>query len=45
MSIQLPWLDDNSLEFPDTATALTNPNGLLAGGGDLQPERLLAAYQ
>ncbi len=45
MSIALPWLDDDSLDFPDTATALTNPNGLLAGGGDLQVERLLAAYR
>jgi leucyl/phenylalanyl-tRNA--protein transferase len=44
MSIQLPWLDDDSLDFPDTATALTDPNGLLAAGGDLQPERMLAAY-
>lgn len=45
MSIALPWLDDDSLDFPDTATALANPNGLLAAGGDLQPARLLAAYQ
>ena len=40
----LHWLDD-SLEFPDPATALKNPNGLLAVGGDLQPMRLLQAYQ
>ena len=40
----LHWLDD-SFEFPDPATALKNPNGLLAVGGDLQPLRLLQAYQ
>jgi leucyl/phenylalanyl-tRNA---protein transferase len=31
--------------FPPTAEALTEPNGLLAAGGDLSPERLLAAYK
>ncbi|WHZ18975.1 MAG: Leucyl/phenylalanyl-tRNA--protein transferase [Rhodanobacteraceae bacterium] len=30
--------------FPDPATALADPNGLLAFGGDLSPQRLLAAY-
>lgn len=30
--------------FPDPETALTEPNGLLAWGGDLSAERLLAAY-
>ena len=45
MSIQLPWLADATLDFPDTATALTEPNGLLAAGGDLRPARLLAAYR
>jgi leucyl/phenylalanyl-tRNA--protein transferase len=30
--------------FPDPATARTEPDGLLAIGGDLTPERLLAAY-
>ena len=40
----LHWLDD-SFEFPDPATALKTPNGLLAVGGDLQPLRLLQAYQ
>ncbi|MGV3591975.1 MAG: leucyl/phenylalanyl-tRNA--protein transferase [Gammaproteobacteria bacterium] len=41
----LPWLDRDSVEFPDPATALRVPNGLLAAGGDLRPERLLRAYQ
>lgn len=45
MSLVLPWLDNDSLEFPDLSTALRSPNGLLAAGGDLRPERLLAAYQ
>jgi len=30
--------------FPPPSEALTEPNGLLAAGGDLAPERLLAAY-
>ncbi|HTQ99474.1 MAG TPA: leucyl/phenylalanyl-tRNA--protein transferase [Candidatus Acidoferrum sp.] len=45
MSLVLPWLEPDTLEFPDTATALTTPNGLLAAGGDLHPQRLLAAYR
>lgn len=31
--------------FPPTTQALSEPNGLLAIGGDLAPERLLAAYR
>jgi len=31
--------------FPNPTTALTNPNGLLAIGGDLSPTRLLDAYR
>jgi leucyl/phenylalanyl-tRNA--protein transferase len=31
--------------FPPLACALKNPNGLLAAGADLSPERLLAAYR
>ncbi len=30
--------------FPPTSQALTDPNGLLATGGDLQPATLLCAY-
>jgi leucyl/phenylalanyl-tRNA--protein transferase len=30
--------------FPDPETALADPNGLLAWGGDLSADRLLAAY-
>jgi len=41
------WLspDDPSETFPPVATALREPNGLLAAGGDLSPERLLSAYR
>ncbi len=31
--------------FPPTSEALEDPNGLLAVGGDLSPERLIAAYR
>lgn len=36
--------NDTSYQFPDVSLALEEPNGLLAIGGDLSPERLLAAY-
>ncbi len=32
-------------DFPDVDSAMTEPNGLLAIGGDLAPTRLLNAYQ
>lgn len=38
----IPFLD-SSLKFPDPNTA--GPQGLLAAGGDLSPERLLLAYR
>lgn len=43
---RLRWLapDDPPDAFPPVETALDEPDGLLAGGGDLSPERLLAAY-
>ena len=31
--------------FPPLEHALSEPNGLLAAGGDLSPQRLLAAYR
>ncbi len=37
------WLTPDSL-FPPLETALVKPNGLLAAGGDLSPERLIEAY-
>lgn len=39
----LPYLSKNSA-FPDINSASDNPNGLLAAGGDLSPERLMQAY-
>ena len=41
------WLpaDDPPTAFPSVDTALREPDGLLAAGGDLSPERLLAAYR
>jgi len=40
----IPWLSPTHHEFPDPAFALDDPNGLLAVGGDLSPDRILAAY-
>ncbi|QSX32189.1 leucyl/phenylalanyl-tRNA--protein transferase [Shewanella avicenniae] len=40
----LSFLQDASDPFPAPEFALTEPNGLLAVGGDLHPERLLSAY-
>lgn len=43
--IRLPELaDDPHAPFPDPRTALCEPDGLLAMGGDLAPARLLNAY-
>ena len=40
------WLDPaDRTAFPDVSEALTEPDGLLAIGGDLSSERLLAAYR
>jgi leucyl/phenylalanyl-tRNA--protein transferase len=41
----IPWLDPNQPpSFPETSSALNEPNGLLAAGGALSVEWLLAAY-
>lgn len=45
MTLILPQLDWDDLSFPAVETALQEPNGLLAFGGDLRPERILAAYR
>lgn len=44
---RVAWLSasDPSDAFPPVETALTEPDGLLAAGGDLGPERLLYAYR
>ncbi|MGI8560841.1 MAG: leucyl/phenylalanyl-tRNA--protein transferase [Luteimonas sp.] len=45
MSVHLPRLgDDPCSGFPAVSSALRRPDGLLAFGGDLSPERLLNAY-
>ena len=40
----IPWLEGDA-PFPPLSRALAHPNGLLAAGGDLSPERLLAGYR
>ncbi|EEX31668.1 MULTISPECIES: leucyl/phenylalanyl-tRNA--protein transferase [Vibrio] len=45
MAIYLTELDEDKLWFPSPYEALNDPNGLLAFGGDLSPDRLLLAYQ
>ncbi len=41
----IPWLSPSNLQFPPVEQALDDPNGLLAAGGDLSPERILFAYR
>jgi len=36
---------DGDCDFPPLKNALTEPNGLVAIGGDLSPQRLLSAYR
>ena len=44
--IRIPILRAGILEaFPPVESAFDEPNGLLAAGGDLSPERLLEAYR
>jgi leucyl/phenylalanyl-tRNA--protein transferase len=40
----IPWLEPDG-DFPPLERAAHRPNGLLAAGGDLSPERLLRAYR
>ncbi|ROO32362.1 leucyl/phenylalanyl-tRNA--protein transferase [Salinisphaera orenii] len=44
--LRVYWLDPNTPDgaFPDPELALDQPNGLLAMGGDLSPQRLRRAY-
>ncbi|WP_441003336.1 leucyl/phenylalanyl-tRNA--protein transferase [Pseudocolwellia agarivorans] len=44
MNQTLELLSNESLVFPPLENALTEPNGLLAVGGDLSVERLCSAY-
>ncbi|MBQ0719193.1 MAG: leucyl/phenylalanyl-tRNA--protein transferase [Gammaproteobacteria bacterium] len=43
--MDLPLLDPQHPVFPDPATALSYPDGLLAAGGNLDVETLLSAYR
>jgi leucyl/phenylalanyl-tRNA--protein transferase len=44
--LKIHWLDAHpESPFPPLSDALTEPNGLLAAGGDLSPARLLNAYR
>ncbi|GAD90482.1 leucyl/phenylalanyl-tRNA--protein transferase [Vibrio halioticoli NBRC 102217] len=45
MTLYLPELNNNDTHFPDPSLALTEPNGLLALGGDLSVKRLCSAYR
>jgi len=40
----IPWLAEND-HFPPVERALAEPNGLLAAGADLSPQRLILAYE
>lgn len=40
----IPWLETGD-PFPPVRRALAEPNGLLAAGADLSPQRLVAAYR
>src|SRR5712672_839267 len=40
----IPWLERDT-PFPTVQSALREPNGLLAAGGDLSCERLLEGYR
>ena len=44
---QFYWVADNVIaaDFPEVSSALRNPDGLLAIGGDLEPATLLNAYR
>jgi len=41
----IPWLENNDDRFPDVELALTDPDGLLAVGGELSIARLINAYR
>ena len=41
---RLTLLDSDKSDFPNIDLALTEPDGLLAVGGDLSPERIVQAY-
>ena len=42
--MELPWIDEDTPVFPPPGSALEDPDGLLAVGGNLAPSTLVAAY-
>jgi len=42
---KIPWLSPHNTEFPPVSSAIKEPNGLLAVGGDLSKSRLIEAYR
>ena len=44
MTLSIQWLGDDPRIFPHHDLAFTEPNGLLAAGGDLCAKRILNAY-
>jgi leucyl/phenylalanyl-tRNA--protein transferase len=42
--VRIPWLDVDD-PFPPVEQAFEDPNGLLAAGADLSPDRLIDAYR
>ncbi|MDO6720086.1 leucyl/phenylalanyl-tRNA--protein transferase [Psychrosphaera sp. 1_MG-2023] len=45
MTQTIHYLTDETSWFPDPNQAMTDPPGLLAIGGDLQPDRIYSGYQ
>lgn len=45
MSIFIPELNKDTAVFPHVDSALSSPDGLLAMGGDLSPQRIINAYK
>ena len=43
--MNLAFLDPDQPKFPDPSTALAEPDGLLAFGGNLEPKTLVDAYR
>ncbi len=42
---QIPWLEDTNFTFPNTSTALDEPDGLLAASEQITPEIVINAYK
>ena len=44
MTLSPIWLNPDTIDFPHPGQALTEPDGLLAVGGDLSAQRIINAY-